>query len=472
MTLPAIIVTVALALGAGSLAAQQSDTASGTLQDSVASSTDPTQTFAFFYPTGYDSTKSWPVLFAMDPRAHAMSPLTRLRAAADRYGYVIVSSYRTQSDSAPNPNEAAFNAMYAETGRRVRMDRHRVYLVGFSGTARVAWDFAYRLADHAAGILGAGASLPTDWVLVDPPVGGPAPVFFGTIGNADFNYEEVLGVDSLLDRTSVRHHVAVFTGPHSWPPDSLMLEGVEWFELQAMRTGLKPTVPAWVDSLYGARLELGRSLEAAGDSFAAWRRYRLTVGDFDGLHETSTAAEQAARLQRTQPVKSALKQQRKNADQATEYLDALRFYLTKVRISVDPPGVESSLKDLKIRQLQRQAESDTDTLAVQAARRVLLNTFVTLASYEASDALRENKPARALALLDVANAIRPGLASVCAKRKRAMGMMGQDTSEAAQPCPATGSRSGSRQGLVQHAYRVAPAAAVSLDRLLPPGPGG
>ena len=427
---------MALALGAGSLSAQQPDTTLGTLQAEVVSATDPTQRFAFFFPTGYDSTRSWPVLFAMDPRARALSPLGRLRAAADRYGYVIVSSYRTQSDSAPNPNEAAFSAMYAETIRRVRMDRRRLYLVGFSGTARDAWAFAYRITGHAAGILGAGAGLPTKWALPDPPTGGPAPVFFGTVGNSDFNYEEVIGIDSVLDRTSVRHHVAVFSGPHSWPPEALMLEGVEWFELQAMRTGLTPAEPAWIDSLYGARLEVGRALEAAGDSFAAWQRYRLTLGDFDGLHETSTAAEQAARLGRTSPVQEALKQQRRNVTRSGEYLTAVRQYVAKVRASMEPPELQSSLEELRIRQLEQEAETATDTLTVQAVRRLLSYAFVVLASYESSVAFQENNPARALGLLDVANAIRPGSASVCERRKRAMGMMGRDTSAAAQPCQA------------------------------------
>jgi hypothetical protein len=431
------LVLVALVLGAGSLAAQQPDSSLGTLQPEVVSATDTTQRFAFFFPTAYDTTRSWPVLFAMDPRAQALSPLRRLRAAADRYGYVIVSSYRTQSDSAPNPNEAAFSAMYAETRRRVRMDPHRLYLVGFSGTARDAWAFAYRLVGHAAGILGAGAGLPSKWTLVDPPTGGPAPVFFGTIGNSDFNYEEVIGIDSVLDRTSVRHHVAVFSGPHSWAPEPLMLEGVEWFELQAMRTGLRPADPTWIDSLYGARLELGRTLEAAGDSFAAWQRHRLTVGDFDGLHETSAAAEQAARLQRTQPVQDALKQQRKNVTRSGEYLTAVRKYVAKVRASEVPPDLQSSLKELRIRQLEREAETGTDTLTVQAVRRLLAWVYVVMASYESSQAFQDNNPARALALLDVANAIRPGSTGVCARRKRAMGMLGRDTSEAAQPCPAT-----------------------------------
>jgi hypothetical protein len=316
------------------------------------------------------------------------------------------------------------------------MDRHRVYLVGFSGTARDAWAFSYQLIGHAAGILGAGAGLPSGWSLPDPPSGGPAPVFFGTVGNTDFNYEELVGVDSALDRTSVRHHVAIFDGPHSWPPDALMREGVEWFELQAMRTGIRPVDTAWIDSLYQARLEAGRALESKGDAFGAWQRYRLTVGDFDGLHESAAAAESAARLQREKAVQDALKQQRRNVTLSGQYLTAVRKYVAKVRASTEPPDLQSSLKALKIRELEREAAQATDSLAVQAVRRLLSYAFLVMASYESSEAFRANNPARALALLDVADAIRPGSPGVCDRRKRAMAMLGQDTSAAARPCPA------------------------------------
>ena len=136
-------------------------------------------------------------------------------------------------------------------------------------------------------------------------------------------------------------------------------------------------------------------------------------------------------------MQAALKQQRKNVSRSGEYLTLVRQYVEKVRASSEPPELERSLKDLKIRQLEREAETGTDTLTVQAVRRLLSYAFLVLASYESSDAFREDNPARALALLDVANAIQPGSPSVCARRKRAMGMLGRDTSEAAQPCPAT-----------------------------------
>ena len=214
-----------------------------------------------------------------------------------------------------------------------------------------------------------------------------------------------------------------------------MLEGVEWFELQAMRTGTRPADAAWIDSLYQARLETGRALESEGDAFGAWQRYRLTIGDFDGLHETAAAADAAARLQRGKAVQEALSQQRRNVKLSGEYLAAVRQYVAKVRASPVPPDLQSSLKDLRIRELEGKAGTETDSLAVQAVRRLLSYAFLVMASYESSVAFEANNPARALALLNVADAIRPGSTSVCDRRKRAMGMLGQDTSAAARPCP-------------------------------------
>ena len=136
-------------------------------------------------------------------------------------------------------------------------------------------------------------------------------------------------------------------------------------------------------------------------------------------------------------MQAALKQQRKNVSRSGEYLTLVRQYVEKVRASSEPPGLERSLKDLKIRQLEREMETGTDTLTVQAVHRLLSYAFLVLAWYESSLAFEQNNPARALGLLDVADAIQPVSAGVCARRKRAMGMMGRDTSEAAEPCPAT-----------------------------------
>ena len=46
----------------------------------------------------------------MDPRGRALNPLQSLRGAAERLGYILISSYNTVSDGAIEPNEVAVAA--------------------------------------------------------------------------------------------------------------------------------------------------------------------------------------------------------------------------------------------------------------------------------------------------------------------------------------------------------------------------
>jgi hypothetical protein len=260
-------------------------------------------------------------------------------------------------------------------------------------------------------------------------------VFYGGAGTTDFNYEEVLALDELLARAAFRRHVATYDGPHSWPPEPVMRDAVEWMELQAMRRELKPVAATWIDSLYQARLDSARAVESAGDPFGAWRRYRLTRDDFDGLRDVATAAGRVAGLERSKPVRQAIDRQREAAIRSREYLAALQRYIGAVRHSDQPPNLARSLDDLSIRRLQGEARDSRDTVRALAAQRLLEHAFVVTAFYEPRDAFDASNPARALALLEVAEAIHPGIPFVCHDRKRALAWLGRDTTAAACEAP-------------------------------------
>ena len=82
----------------------------------------------------------------MDPRGRALNPLGRFKDAAERLGYVLISSYNTLSDGVTEPNEAAVAAMIQDVQELVSVDTRRLYFAGFSGTARLSWVFGDRLA--------------------------------------------------------------------------------------------------------------------------------------------------------------------------------------------------------------------------------------------------------------------------------------------------------------------------------------
>src|SRR5437867_7265281 len=75
-------------------------------------------------------------LFVLDPRARGVLGLALFRDAAARLGWIVMSSHNTLSDGPVEPNVAAMNAMLAWAQARLAVDSARVYLAGFSGTAR------------------------------------------------------------------------------------------------------------------------------------------------------------------------------------------------------------------------------------------------------------------------------------------------------------------------------------------------
>ena len=71
-------------------------------------------------------------------------------------------------------------------------------------------------------------------------------VFIGLDPNTAF-LRGVLDLDEPLKALGVVHHFAVFEGVHQWPPKEIATRALAWFDLQAMKAGLREKDPAWID---------------------------------------------------------------------------------------------------------------------------------------------------------------------------------------------------------------------------------
>ncbi|HSB54403.1 MAG TPA: hypothetical protein VLD58_08605 [Gemmatimonadales bacterium] len=381
--------------------------APGTLTRRVASSLNRAQQYAVYLPSGYRPDRNWPVLLLLDPRGRALVPMRLAQASAERHGYVVLSSWNTLSDWDNQPNIDAMSAMLTDLQRIFAADRSRLYLVGFSGTARFAWEEGSALRGTVAGVLGFGAGVPPGFQFTPPGTTGPLPFdYFGGAGTLDFNYEELLTLDQELDRQRIAHRIRFYDGPHSWPPEKVMAEGIDWIELRAMGRGLAPVDRAWVDSLFAQSMERAGAVAQAGDSVGALREYRSIAADFSGLHDVTLAAARSDALARSKAVKNALKAQVAMIQRNREYLERLVTFLRRFR-SGTPPSVASSLKSLDIARLRREQESRQDTAAAFAAGRLLAHVQAAVGFYEPRDYLVEGDSARALALLELAQAVHP-----------------------------------------------------------------
>lgn len=410
--------------GAGSNAPVPADTfPPGEVVDSIASISDPSQSYALYLPSAYDPGRTWPVMYLMDPRGRALVPMELFREAAERHGWILISSYNTMSDGPVEPNEIALDAMLGDTQQLLAANLNRLYLCGFSGTARMSWPFAVNLAGHVAGMIGVGGGLPGGGVaLAYPDMLETQPFsFFGASGNTDFNYEEMLKLHAMLDNFDIPHRLVLFEGPHTWLPKDLAERGVDWLEIQAMKDGLRPVDIALVDALFTRWLEEARELDAQGRPLAAAEAYRALVNDFLNLvpiARLTEASDRANELERSKEVKELIEQRKKHAEAEQEFGKKLVDHLQDLRSSDDPAAVaEKMIRDLKLEEIRRRAETAPDTGVALAARRLIETAFTNTIFYVPRDFI-DTDPERALASLSVARAAKPESPRVCYEEAR------------------------------------------------------
>jgi predicted esterase len=392
---------------------------SGTVTDTVRALSDTSQTYALYLPSTYDKARRWPVLFLMDPRGRALVPMRLFRAAAERYGYIVMSSYQTQSDGPIEPNDKAVNAMLSDVQSRFSADVHRFYFAGFSGTGRIAWYYGYSIPENVAGLIEVGAGLPTSDLLLQKSVAKTATPFavFLSVGTTDFNYDEVRELDSRLDAFGIRHHIETFDGTHSWPPESVCTDAITWMQLQAMRDGRLVTNRAWIDSLFAAS---ARSIDeiARTDAYAASMLYHQLAADFAGLRETNMAQVNATKLAESEAAKRTAKRISRLAADAQVFREREDTFYADFARSRSPLPTNELRSRLRLDELRDRARQTTDTSDALAAKRVLASVFVRASFYEPRRYLAQGDTLKALAMYALAQSIHQEDSQLCAERDR------------------------------------------------------
>ena len=396
----------------------------GRVVQRIVSSTDTTQRYALYLPSLFTRDRQWPVLFLLDPRGRALIPMQRFQAAAERLGYLALSSYNTLSDGPAQPNYSAMNAMLADVQRSLPVDTRRFYLVGFSGTARFAWELNSQLTGSVAGIIGAGAGVPGGRAWIQSNIGKSSPVLFGTIGTLDPNYEELRAFDAELDVIGTPHHIERFDGGHQWPPAELAARAVEWLELQAMRRGLAPRKQPWIDSLFAAWLARANRVDSAGDAPSAARQFRLVVADFDGLTDVSAARTRLSALETDPRVRRMAAAEAAIAERDSRYGQTLVAFVGDLKRASTPPSMDQARKRLDLDALRREASRADDSTAAIAARRVLERIFMHMSFYVPRDFFADRRYAHAALALEIARFVKPDDGGACYSQARALAQTG------------------------------------------------
>lgn len=241
-----------LALGiAVSCSAQQMTLKKGVVIDSLPVSANDTisETFSLYLPTNFEVSTPSPVLFVFDMKGHSRQALGLMSKAAEEQGYILAAPDNV-SDTLPiSDNVVIANRMFKAVIALLPIHKDRIYTGGFSGGGRFA-TLIPAFINGVQGVVSFGASVGNTEILSPK---NPFH-FIGVVGNEDYNYPEMLEVESILNRMKFPNQLLVYQGGHEWPDTEQMVQALEIFTLSAMAKGRIPKDEAFIDAKYNEDL--------------------------------------------------------------------------------------------------------------------------------------------------------------------------------------------------------------------------
>jgi hypothetical protein len=181
----------------------------------------------------------------------------------------------------------------------------------------------------------------------------------------------------LLDRAlTTPHRLEVFDGGHGWPPEPFFVDGIEWFEVQAMKSGAKARDAKEIDVLFAKRLQaasLNADATPAADPRPVFDQYvalRDIAADFRGLRDVAALTRRATALARDPNVVEAIKQDRAEDDRENAIVTAVTAEEKNLEFPSRRTSAMVALSD-KWEQLSAAATAAENTPERRVARRAM-----------------------------------------------------------------------------------------------------
>lgn len=306
------------ALGAGPLP----DLERGKVIPRVACEADPAESYALYLPSGYDSSRVWPVLVLFDPAARGEVAVEAFREGAERRGFLLAAS-NTARNGPWEPLIRAARAVHRDVVERFSADPGRLYAGGFSGGSRAASLFGRMVERPVAGWVACGAGPAPDV----PPSAFTPGTYLGLVGGADFNFKELRRLDDALDAAGVLHRMFYFEGGHAWPPPELCARALDWLDVAAMKSGGLAKDEPFLAGFYAREVQEADALEGAGRTTEAVAVYESVLSFFGGLGDVSQAAENTARIKASKDYARKRKDDAERMDLEFRTVDEMRAVL-------------------------------------------------------------------------------------------------------------------------------------------------
>ncbi|MGQ0827857.1 MAG: TPR end-of-group domain-containing protein [Bacteroidota bacterium] len=296
----------------------------GKILERIVCKKDTSQSFAMYLPKNYSTEKTFPIVIAFDPQGTGKLPVSLYKDLAEQYNYIIVGSNNSKNGLAWEETKQIAGKLFADLATRLAINMERIYLLGFSGGARIANGITIENGS-IAGAICCGAAAPS--------INSTQPrnnyTFLAVVGNEDFNYLEVRKYDMVdLAGHNVKHGLITFNGKHQWPAKDIMDEGFWWLELNEMRKNSSVKNDTLIAKRFHPVLKQIEMYQKNNQTFEAYRLCQKAITFYDGLTDLTYCYNLYRSFQTNPDIDKALRAEEKmwskEEKQKGNYMQALQ----------------------------------------------------------------------------------------------------------------------------------------------------
>lgn len=201
----------------------------------------PIENYNIHIPSTLNLAKEVPVVFIFDPHARGGLPVELYRSLADEFGFVILASNKSRNNQIIDEGLEIYHEMKSQVAEKIHIDTSQIYILGFSGGARVAASIAIQEPQVNA-VIGCGAGFPVLRRMPDPNF-----YYFAMVGYEDFNLGELINNDRSLTRAGFENELVIFDAGHDWPTAEVMREAFLAIQVNSIRNKTKAMDVAIID---------------------------------------------------------------------------------------------------------------------------------------------------------------------------------------------------------------------------------
>ncbi len=349
----------------------------GEIIEKVICKSDASQSYALYLPKNYSTDKLFPVIYAFDAHGTGKLPVSLYKDLAEQYGYILIGSNNSKNGTAWEESQRIAETLFADAQSRLSINTNRIYLLGFSGGARVANGITI-MNGAISGVICIGAAAPA--------INSANPrnnyTWLGIAGEEDFNSTEMKKYNKVdLAGHNVKHALITFEGKHEWCKKEVMDEAFWWLELCEMRKNIKLKNDSLIKKRVSPVIKQIETYMQKKQFAEAYQLCKKTIEFYDGLTDLTYCFATYKSLQTNAEVDKALT----NESILWSKEEELKNYYLKGFQSGD---LEKWKKEIS--QLNEKIKNGKNKNEVQMNKRVL--DYLSLVAYmQASGALKQNQ---------------------------------------------------------------------------------